>query len=146
MCLTVALASTFAGNAVACAAANAVLDIYEAERIVENARVRGEQLLAGLLHLKRRHPLVGDVQGKGLYAAIEFVRDRTTKEPAARETVFMHTECVKEGLICQRSGYYSNRFTLLPTLVITAEQVDRALAIFDTVIGRAEQQSGIGRA
>jgi 4-aminobutyrate aminotransferase-like enzyme len=115
VCLTVALASTFAGSAVACAAANAVLDIYEAERIVENARVRGEQLLAGLLDLKRRHPLVGDVQGKGLYAAIEFVRDR-------------------------------NRFTLLPTLVITAEQVDRALAIFDTVIGRAEQQSGIGRA
>jgi 4-aminobutyrate aminotransferase-like enzyme len=58
----------------------------------------------------------------------------------------MHTECVKEGLICQRSGCYRNRFTLLPTLVITAEQVDRALAIFDTVIGRAEQQSGIGRA
>ena len=104
MCLTVALASTFAGSAVACAAANAVLGIYEDERIVENARVRGEQLLAGLFDLKQRHPLIGDVQGKGLYAAIEFVRDRTTKEPAARETVFMHTECVPDTLM--RFGSY----------------------------------------
>jgi 4-aminobutyrate aminotransferase/(S)-3-amino-2-methylpropionate transaminase len=134
--------STFAGSAIGCAAANAVLDIYEEERIVENARTRGEQLLMGLLDLKKRHPLIGDVQGKGLYAAIEFVRDRTTKAPAAGETLSMHTECVKEGLICQRSGYYSNRFTMMPTLVVTAEQVDRALAILDRVIGRAEQQFG----
>jgi 4-aminobutyrate aminotransferase len=134
--------STFAGTAVACAAANAVLDVYEEEGIVENARARGEQLLVGLGDLKRRHPLIGDVQGKGLYAAMEFVRDRATKEPAARETQFMHTECVKEGMICQRSGYYSNRMTLMPALIITAEQVDRALAIFDRVIGRAEQQFG----
>jgi 4-aminobutyrate aminotransferase-like enzyme len=119
-----------------------MLDVYEAEGVVENARARGEQLLAGLVELKRRHPLIGDVQGKGLYAAMEFVRDQATKEPAARETQFMHTECVKEGMICQRSGYYSNRMTLMPTLIITAEQVDRALAIFDRVIGRAEQQFG----
>lgn len=91
--------STFAGNAVACVAANAVLDIYEEEGIVENARVRGEQLLEGLHHLKQWHPLIGDVQGKGLYVAMEFMRDRTTKEPAGREAVFMHRECLKEGLI-----------------------------------------------
>jgi 4-aminobutyrate aminotransferase len=134
--------STFAGNAVACAAANAVLDIYETEGIVENARIQGQRLLDGLLVLQRQHLLIGDVQGKGLYAALEFVRDRGTKDPAVPETVFMHTECVKEGLICQRSGYYSNRFAFLPTLVITAAQVDRALTILDTVIGRAERQFG----
>ena len=138
--------STFAGTAVACAAANAVLDVYEEERILENVCARGAQLQAGLADLQRRHPLVGDVQAKGLYTAIEFVRDRATKEPASKETLFMHTECVKEGMLCQRSGYYSNRFTLLPTLVVTAEQIDRALAIFDTVMTRAEQRFGIVRA
>ena len=54
------------------------------------------------------------MQGKGLYAALEFVQSRDTKEPAVNETVYMHTECVKEGLLCQRSGYYNNRFAFLP--------------------------------
>ena len=72
-----------------------MLDVYDEEGIVENACARGEQLLTGLVELKRRHPLIGDVQGKGLYAAMEFVRDRATKEPAARATQFMQSEALR---------------------------------------------------
>ena len=78
--------NTFGGNPVSCAAANAVLDVLERERLQENARVVGEYALAGLERLRQRHELIGDVRGHGLFFGAELVTDRRSKTPATAET------------------------------------------------------------
>ena len=65
---------TYGGNVVACAAANATLDVIEDEGLVANARERGAQFLAGLRALAPKYPSIGDVRGLGLMLALEFVK------------------------------------------------------------------------
>ena len=135
---------TFAGNPLACAAANKVLEIMERDNIPGKAAGKGKYFLQELSDLAKKHPLVGKVGGIGLYLNIEFVKDKKTKEPASEEAGFIMSECLKEGLICEHTGYYSNRFNLIPSLVISRGEIDRALKIFDRVIGRAEKKFGVG--
>lgn len=73
--------STFGGNPVAAAAALAVLDIIEDERLIENASVIGRRLADGLASLAERHHSIGDIRGRGLLIGVELVRDRSTQEP-----------------------------------------------------------------
>ena len=123
---------TFGGNPVACAAGLATLDIIEREGLVENARVVGEYLHERALELYR-HPIVGDVRGRGLMCAIELVRDRSTREPfpssaglgrAARELMDEHALLGRGGDI----------FPLAPSLCVTCEEVDDMLARLDAVL------------
>jgi adenosylmethionine-8-amino-7-oxononanoate aminotransferase len=72
---------TYSGHPPSAAAGVAVLTVLQEEGLVAAAAHRGEYLKAGLLRLQERHPLVGDVRGKGLMLGLEFVRDRATKEP-----------------------------------------------------------------
>ncbi|MBI2876451.1 MAG: aspartate aminotransferase family protein [Candidatus Tectomicrobia bacterium] len=132
--------STFAGNHLACQVANAVLDVFQEERIVEQARINGDYFLEGLRELESACRLVGDVNGKGLYLGIELVNDRRTREPAERAAAFIHRECLREGVLLQRSGYYANRLTLIPPLVIRREQIDSVLDIFRRLFARAERE------
>ncbi len=74
--------NTFGGNPVSCAAANAVLDVLEEERLQDNARVVGDHAMEGLRRLQAKHALIGDVRGQGLFFGAELVRDRGTREPA----------------------------------------------------------------
>lgn len=134
---------TFSGTPLACAAAVKVLDIMERQDLPGRAKEMGSYFLDGLHQLATKHPLIGEVQGIGLLLSIEFVRDSKTKEPADSESRYMMTECLKEGLIFGPSGYYSNRFNLIPSLVISREDVDKALDILDRVIRRAERKSGM---
>ena len=76
---------TFGGQAVACAAALANLDILVQESLVDNAAQQGQYLLSQLQQVATRHPTVGDVRGLGLLCALELVKDRRTKEPFAAE-------------------------------------------------------------
>src|SRR5262249_27451930 len=75
------LGGTYAAHPLACAAALACLEEYEAQGLIENARRMGEVLLGRLRELAGRHPCVGDVRGKGLLACLELVRDRATRAP-----------------------------------------------------------------
>ncbi|MFQ5874844.1 MAG: aspartate aminotransferase family protein, partial [Dehalococcoidia bacterium] len=131
--------STFAGNHLACQVANTVLDVFEEENILEQARINGDYFLEGLRDLENSCRLVGDVDGKGLYLGIELVNDRKTKEPADKAAAFVHRECLQEGVLLQRSGYYSNRLTLIPPLVISREQIDKVLEVFRRLFARAEK-------
>ena len=132
--------TTFAGYPAAAAGANKVLDIFERDDIVGRAASSGAYFLEGLKVLQASHPSVGDVQGKGLFLAIELVRDRSTKEPADTETGWVHQECLNQGLICISSGYFSNRLCLAPPLVIDRAEIDKALMILDRVIGDMERK------
>lgn len=133
-------ASTFGGNPVACAASLATLKLL-GDELVANAAAVGAHLLNGLRDVKDRHPLVGDVRGKGLMAGVELVRDRQTKERATTEREAVVRACFERGLLVLGAGPNAIRFC--PPLVLTKAQADTALRIFDQALGHVEQASSI---
>ena len=119
-------ASTFGGNPVACAASLATLKLLR-EGLIKNAEVVGAHMMAGAKALMDKHPLVGDVRGRGLMIGLELVRDRQTKERATRERDAVVRECFKRGLLVLGAG--QNAIRLCPPLVLTKEQADTAIEI-----------------
>jgi len=119
-------ASTFGGNPVACAASLATLKLLR-EGLIKNAEVVGAHMMAGAKALMDKHPLVGDVRGRGLMIGLELVRDRQTKERATRERDAVVRECFTRGLLVLGAG--QNAIRLCPPLVLTKEQADTAIEI-----------------
>ncbi|MEM7479750.1 MAG: aminotransferase class III-fold pyridoxal phosphate-dependent enzyme [Acidobacteriota bacterium] len=122
---------TFGGNPVSCAVGLAVLDVIEEEGLQENARVLGGRFLAGLRQLAGRHPLIGDVRGRGLFLGLELVRDRHTLEPAAEEASAIVEEAKKDGFLLSTDGPLHNVIKIKPPMVLTADDVDRTLRALD---------------
>jgi 4-aminobutyrate aminotransferase len=122
---------TYGGNVVACAAANATLDVIEDEQLVANARERGTQFLAGLRRIAAGHAAVGDVRGLGCMLALEFVKpgqgDGRVPDPDLTKRV--QAEALDRKLIVLTAGTYANVVRIIPPLVTTAAEVDQALAI-----------------
>jgi len=135
--------ATFAATALASAAANATLDVYESEQLVRRAADLGAYFRDQLEALRERHPILGWIDARGLFVGLEFVKDRATKEPAADEAGWMLDFCVREGLLFEKGGYYYNRFQLIPALVIEKDSIDRAVDILDRAMTMAETRSGI---
>jgi 4-aminobutyrate aminotransferase/(S)-3-amino-2-methylpropionate transaminase len=129
-----ALGGTYVGNPLACAAALAVLDVMREERLVERAAVLGARMLERFRKLQQRTSLVGDVRGLGAMVALELVRDRSTKEPAAGETAEIIRRAMHRGLLLLRAGVYNNVVRILTPLVITDEQLDEALGILERCV------------
>jgi 4-aminobutyrate aminotransferase/(S)-3-amino-2-methylpropionate transaminase len=125
------LGGTYAGNPLACAAALAVLDVFEAERIVDGAVRLGAQLREGLHRLASRVPAIGDVRGLGCMLAIELVKDRTTKEPDADRAQRVIDRAREGGLLLLKCGPEKNVVRLLPPLNATADDAARALDILE---------------
>ena len=121
-------ASTFGGNPVSCAAAIATIGLLR-ESLVKNAAEVGEHLLAGLRALKDKHPIIGDVRGKGLMVGVELVRDRVTKERATTERNAVVDEAFHRGMLILGAGRNAIRFS--PPLVLSKSQADTAIRIFD---------------
>ena len=135
--------ATFAATPLAAAAANATLDVYRRDHVVEQAEKSGQYLKNRLQELQARHPILGWIDSKGLFTGLEFVRDRRTKEPAVAESKWMLDFCVAEGLLFERGGYYHNRFQLIPALTIQTGQLDEALDILDRAMSGAEEAFGV---
>jgi len=129
---------TYSGHALACAAANANLDIVAAEDLPGNAARVGALLNEGLKQFMR-YAHVGDVRGRGLMSAIELVADRTTKAPLMVGTPYVQTlvaEARAQGAIVRVQG---NRLILSPPLVFTAADVDETVRILHAAFGHAER-------
>ena len=109
-------ASTFGGNPVSCAAALATITLLK-EQLVANAADVGAHLMAGLKALTDKHPLIGDVRGRGLMIGVELVRDRQTKERATDERDAVVTAAFSRGLLVLGAGKNAIRFS--PPLVLT---------------------------
>jgi 4-aminobutyrate aminotransferase-like enzyme len=92
--------------------------------------------------MQDEHPILGDVNGKGLFIGIEFVRDRETKEPATKEADWIQRQCFHKGLLIQRAGYHGNRFNVYPPLSLTKEEADKGLQILEECISAAEREFG----
>jgi 4-aminobutyrate aminotransferase len=128
-------ASTFGGNPLACAAALATLKLLQ-ERLMANAAEVGAHMIGGLKGLMAKHPLIGDVRGRGLMIGVELVRDRTTKERATAERDAVVLGAFNRGLLLLGAGKNSIRFS--PPLVLTREQADVAVRIFDEALTEVE--------
>ncbi|HEV3310402.1 MAG TPA: 4-aminobutyrate--2-oxoglutarate transaminase [Chloroflexota bacterium] len=126
---------TYGGNPVACAAALAVLDIFEDEHLVEKGNRLGEAVAAHFSRLAGKHALVGEVRGLGAMQAMELVVDRHTKEPAASETSDIIHACHLHGLLIIKAGTYDNVIRFLAPLTISQELLEKGLDILDGVMG-----------
>jgi 4-aminobutyrate aminotransferase len=123
--------STFGGNPVCCAAALATLDLVEGG-LTDNARAMGERMLAGARELMARHEFIGDVRGLGLMIGLEFVSNRTTREPAPDLVRKIELEAFARGLLLLSCGKSTIRFA--PPLSIDAADVDEGLRILGEVL------------
>ncbi len=132
--------SSYGGNPMAAAAGRAVLEIIEQDNLVENSRKVGEAMMHRLREMQERHPVIGDVRGKGLMIGVELVADKDTKEPLdKRLTRQLFHECLDRGLI---SMCYSPCIRINPPLVITEDEAMEALSILDEAIGVIEKEAG----
>jgi 4-aminobutyrate aminotransferase len=123
--------TTFGGNPVSCAAALATLDLLEGG-LIENAARQGKYMLDALRDMQARHPHMGDVRGKGLMIAVEWVKDRQSKERAPELRAQMIRECYLRGLLVLGCGPNSIRFS--PALTVTRDQIDSALERFESAL------------
>ena len=127
-----------AGNPVACAAANAVLDVTEEEGLLQNAAEIGQYLLDSLKQLQAHHPIIGHVRGQGCILGVELVRDRETKEPAALETAKTVYRCFENGLLLFYAGLYSNVLEFTPPLTLTRADTDEGIDALDRALSDVE--------
>jgi 4-aminobutyrate aminotransferase/(S)-3-amino-2-methylpropionate transaminase len=125
------LGGTFGGNPLACEAALAVLDVMERDNLPERAAQLGERFAGRARSWQKRWPLVAEVRGLGAMQAIELVRSRETREPAAEETKEIARYCYEHGLIVLSAGSYSNVIRLLMPLVISDEQFEEGLGVLE---------------
>ena len=126
--------SSTGGSPVSSAIGLAVLDIIQDEGLQENARVVGAHLKARLLGLVDKHEIVGTVHGSGLYLGLEFVRDRTTLEPATAETAAICDRLLTLGVVMQPTGDFQNVLKIKPPLCVSQESVDYFVDSLDRVL------------
>jgi len=128
------LGGTYAGNPVACAAALAVLDIFETDGTVERAAAIGATLRTGLLTLQENVPAIGDVRGLGSMLAIELVVDRGTQQPDAALADRIIDNARRRGLLLLKAGPFKNVVRLLPPLTSTDNEIDEALRRLEAAV------------
>src|SRR5947209_12793771 len=125
------LGGTYSGNPVACAAALAVLDLFEKEDYAARSREIGQIVTDRFLNLQEQFPTVGDVRGLGGMVAMELVKDRTTKEPDSHAASDVLAAAHRRGLVLIKAGIYDNVLRVLVPLCVTDEQLKQGLDIFE---------------
>jgi 4-aminobutyrate aminotransferase-like enzyme len=126
--------STFGGNPMSCAAANATLKVMEDENIPQNSEKMGARLRAGLEEIQRRHPkILGDVRGMGLMQGLELVVDEPggdrSPNPQAVARIFEETK--GRGLLIGKGGLHGNVIRISPPMTVGESEVDEALTILE---------------
>jgi 4-aminobutyrate aminotransferase-like enzyme len=123
--------STFGGNPVTCAAANATIRVIEENDLPRNARIVGDYLRSKLEELKAKYQAIGDVRGMGLMQAIECVKDRETKEPHPQAVLRVFEETRRRGVLIGKGGLFGNVIRIGPPLVATKSDIDELVAALD---------------
>lgn len=125
------LGGTYGGNPVACAAALAVIDVFEREQLPARAERIGAMAMERMRGWQGRFDLIGDVRGLGAMVAMELVRDRAKRTPASAEAAALLAEARKRGLLIIKAGLYDNVIRLLMPLVTSDEEMTRGLDILE---------------
>lgn len=129
--------NTFGGNPVSCAIGLAVLDVIAEEDLQRNALVTGARLMDGFRGLMKRHALIGDVRGLGLFCGFEMVRDRQTLEPATEEANYVANRMRDLGILISTDGPFENVIKIKPPLCFDDANVDQVIATLDRVFEEA---------
>src|SRR5262249_33838045 len=121
------LGGTYCGNPVACAAAHAVLDLFERGELVARSDAIGARIEARAREWERRSPLVGEIRRRGAMIGIELVTDRTTSEPAKHECDEIVRLAWTRGVILIAAGTFGNVIRFLPPLTMSDDELDEGL-------------------
>jgi 4-aminobutyrate aminotransferase len=135
--------STFGGNPVSCAAAIANIAFMQRENLPARAAETGNYAMAKLRELQKNNSLIGDVRGAGLMIGVELVKD-SEKTPAAAEAEALRDACLSNGLLIGVGGVYGNVARFQPPLVISKQQIDRAIGIFADALAAISQPAHVG--
>ncbi|EGL5509190.1 4-aminobutyrate--2-oxoglutarate transaminase [Salmonella enterica] len=133
------LGGTYAGNPIACAAALAVLDIFEQENLLQKANTLGNTLRDGLMEIAETHREIGDVRGLGAMIAIELFENGDPGKPNATLTADIVARAREKGLILLSCGPYYNILRILVPLTIEASQIRQGLEIIAQCFDEAKQ-------
>ncbi|WP_027588839.1 4-aminobutyrate--2-oxoglutarate transaminase [Pseudomonas sp. RL] len=123
------LGGTYAGSPIACAAALAVLEVFEEEQLLARSRALGEMMTARLRQLQGKHPVIAEVRGLGAMVAMELCEGGDPHKPAAELTGKIVARAREKGLILLSCGSYGNVIRILVPLTVPDEQLQRGLAI-----------------
>ena len=123
--------NTYGASPMACAAGRAVLQVIDDERLQDNARDVGAALRAVLVQLQARHPIIGEVRGRGLMQAIELVTDRQSKAPATEETAEIFERTRQHGLIVSKSGAHRNILRMVPPMCLQLADVEQVAQVLE---------------
>jgi 4-aminobutyrate aminotransferase len=134
--------STFGGNPVSCAAALANIEFMQSENLPRRATETGAYVMAKLRELQKLHPLIGDVRGLGLMIGVELVRDKSLT-PANSEAEAIRNGLLNKGVLVGVGGVYGNVVRFQPPLVISRQQIDRALDAFASVLQEVGQAATV---
>jgi 4-aminobutyrate aminotransferase len=127
---------TYGGNAVACAAAAATIQVLRDEGLIENAVEMGEALVAGLRQLQEEYPEIGDVRGRGLMVATEFTN--AAGEPWTERAKAAARAAFEEGLLLLTCGSYDNIIRWIPPLIVNGDQIRDGLQRFEKALMRTK--------
>ena len=142
-----ALGLTYSAHPVSCAAALEVLNIYEADNLVENAKLMGEYMDKRIKEMKAHHPSIGDWRNQGLLGCLELVKNRKTKEPFAAfnakpdEMVVMNKVAAKIRDLGMYTFVRWGFIFIAPPLIVTKEQIDEGLAIISEALKIADAEA-----
>jgi len=124
------LGGTYAGSPIACAAALAVIQVFEEEKLLDRSKAVGERLTAGLRQIQEKHPIIGDVRGMGSMIAVE-VFEKGTHTPNAAAVAQVVAKARDKGLILLSCGTYGNVLRILVPLTAEDALLDKGLAIIE---------------
>jgi 4-aminobutyrate aminotransferase / (S)-3-amino-2-methylpropionate transaminase / 5-aminovalerate transaminase len=124
------LGTTLGGNPVACAAALAVLEVFEEDDLLSRAGEIGERVIGAMREIQEKHPdVIGDVRGRGPMAAMELVKDPESRIPDGERTAKVAENALQKGLMLLTAGRYANVVRTLMPLSITDDELEEGLSI-----------------
>ena len=127
--------STFGGNPVSMTQGRLVIETIEKHDYLKNIKVLGDYLKEKFLGLQEKHRIIGDVRGMGLMLGLELVKDRKTKEPAAKEMLELMELCKDSGLFIGKGAMAGNVIRIKPPFCITKDDADFIVKVLDENLG-----------
>jgi len=135
--------ATYAGHALGCATALALVPIYQEDKLIENSEIMGKYLLEKAQELKEKHPCVGDVRGLGLFVGLELVKNKKTREPMTAINAKLQRGLNPKMEIAKKLGELGmmamaanpvNVIAMAPPLIVTKDEIDEGIAIMDQAL------------
>ncbi|XP_059489588.1 5-phosphohydroxy-L-lysine phospho-lyase [Neocloeon triangulifer] len=126
--------NTYGGNPVSCAVALAVIETIEKQNLRENATRVGNHLINSLKIMSKKHPVVGDVRGIGLFVGIELVKDQNTREPATEAALYIVKRMKENFILLSADGPHNNVLKLKPPMVFNMDNADHFVKVLDELL------------